>query len=133
MIVDTSALVAILFDEPGAAALARAIRQADQPKISAPTLVELFTVIEHRVSPAVRIRLNDVLARLHLEVVPFDLDHARLARDGYRAFGKGSGSAARLNYGDTFSYALAAVTGEPLLFVGDDFTHTDLRPALSPS
>lgn len=132
MIVDTSALVAILLDEPGADRLYDAILDhADgRPRLSAPTLVELGVVIDGRRDPALSRNLDEVLHRLEVEVVPFDADQARVARQAYRDFGKGSGHPARLNLGDCFSYALASVRREPLLFVGDDFTHTDVRSVL---
>ena len=77
-------------------------------------------------------RVDVLLAKFGIQVIPFDENQARLARAAYRDYGRGSGRPAHLNMGDCFSYALAAVTGEPLLFVGDDFTHTDLTPGLRP-
>ena len=65
-----------------------------------------------------------------IAIIPFDADHARVAREAYARYGKKSGSSARLNFGDCMTYALAKITGEPLLFKGDDFTHTDLTSAL---
>lgn len=133
MIVDTSALVAILLNEQNAETLASVIRGADRASISAPNLVELCVVADSRLGARSRTLVDDVLATLGIEVAEFTADHARLARDAYRAYGKGSGSKARLNLADSYSYALAAATGEPLLFVGGDFTHTDIRPALPAS
>ena len=132
MIVDTSAVVAILLDEPAAPGLYDAmLDQADgRPHLSAPTLVELGVVIDGRRDPALSRNLDEALLRLEVEVVPFDAEQARVARQAYRDFGKGSGHPARLNLGDCFSYALASVRREPLLFVGDDFTHTDVRSVL---
>jgi ribonuclease VapC len=133
VIVDTSALVAILLNERNAELLASLIRSEGGAQISAPNLVELFVVGESRLGSRSRPLIEDVLASLRIEVAAFTADHARLAADAYRAYGKGTGSRAGLNLADSYSYALAAATGEPLLFVGDDFTHTDIRPALPAS
>ncbi|MDR0416959.1 MAG: type II toxin-antitoxin system VapC family toxin [Propionibacteriaceae bacterium] len=130
MIVDTSAVVAILEGEPGHEALARAILADPEPKMSAATAVELYAVADRRGQPAQSRRVDALLAALRLRIVSFDQAQAALAREAYRDFGKGSGHPARLNLGDCFSYALAAHTGEPLLFTGGDFAHTDLQPAL---
>lgn len=128
MILDSSALMAILGQEPGwqeVAALA-----AEGPcRISSATWVEVGVVADAR-SPRHGRRLDDLLAALNAEVVDLDAEQARVARDAYRRYGRGSGSPARLNFGDCLAYALATVRAEPLLFVGDDFTHTDVRAAL---
>jgi ribonuclease VapC len=76
-------------------------------------------------------RLDAVLTSLEIELVPVTVRHAEVARLAHRRFGRGSGSRARLNYGDCFAYALSVVSGEPLLYVGEDFTHTDVAVALS--
>jgi ribonuclease VapC len=94
--------------------------------MSAATLVELYIVGDTRGFPFQSSRLDTLIAELHIQIVPFDQAQAELARMAYRYFGRGSGHPAHLNMGDCFSYALAAQTCEPLLFVGDDFTHTDL-------
>lgn len=130
MIVDTSALVAILAGEPEAPAFARALAGARRPRISAATLVEARIVIESRLGPVQRRRLDALLREADVEVVPFDEHQAAVAADAYRDYGRGRGHPARLNLGDCYSYALAAVTNEPLLFKGDDFAHTDLRTAI---
>ncbi|MCL2468375.1 MAG: type II toxin-antitoxin system VapC family toxin [Micrococcales bacterium] len=129
MIVDTSAIVALLLDEPTAPAVDRALREADVVRMAAPTLVELGAVVEHR-GPALRRGVDQLLELYRVQVEPFDVDQARLAREAYRDYGRGSGHRAHLNLGDVFAYALAARLHEPLLFVGDDFTHTDVVPAL---
>lgn len=129
MIVDTSVVVAIMQGEPEAERLVRAILTSPPAKISAATLVEVYAVLDVRGQPAQSRRVDHLLAELRLQVVPFDDEQALAARDAYRDFGRGSGTHAKLNLGDVFSYALASVTGEPLLFVGDDFTHTDLIAA----
>ncbi|MDR1633877.1 MAG: type II toxin-antitoxin system VapC family toxin [Bifidobacteriaceae bacterium] len=132
MIVDTSAIVAIWRDEEAAAALAAALVGSDQNKMSAATLVELRAVLRDPAAPEDERRLRALLDSYEVEIVPFTEAQALLAGDAYRDFGKGSGHRARLNLGDCFSYALAAATGEPLLFVGQDFAWTDVTPALAP-
>ena len=129
MIVDTSALVALLLGEDSAEEI-WAVTDGQRLSISAPTMVELGCVIEQRLGPAGRMKVQRILDLLDVEIVPFTAEHADLARQALRDFGRLSESPARLNLGDSFSYALAAHAAEPLLFVGDDFTHTDLTPAL---
>ena len=129
MIVDTSAIVALMLGEPQAPEIARLL--ADGPaRMSAATLVELHAVAAHRMSVVQQRRLERLLVEAEVEFVPFTEEQARVAGQALRDFGRGSGHPARLNLGDAYSYALAASTGEPLLFVGDDFTHTDLVSAL---
>lgn len=129
MIVDTSALVALLRNEDVAEEIWSATEGQDL-KIATPTLVELGYVIEQRLGAVGRGRVRRLLDLLDVEVVPFTVEHSDLARQALRDYGRTSGSPAKLNLGDSFSYALAAETGEPLLFVGEDFTHTDVTPAL---
>lgn len=129
MIVDSSAIVAVLGGEEGAEGLLRAMAQAPAVRMSAATYVECAVVIDRRASAAARRRFDELLQTLGVEVVPLTVEHALLAREAYRDFGHSTGSQARLNLGDCYSYALAAHAGEPLLFVGDDFTHTDLVAA----
>jgi ribonuclease VapC len=126
MIVDTSALVAIVRGEPDAPALLTAMRDADGLSMSAATALELSLVI----GPARHERGLAFLEESGIAIVAFTAAHLAAARAGHARYGRGSGSRARLNFGDCFSYALAKVTGEPLLFKGDDFTHTDVTPAL---
>jgi ribonuclease VapC len=129
VIVDTSALVAIWRQEPSAAALSETLLEAPRVAMSAPTYVELACVLDDRSRPEAIRRLDALLEAYGLEVVPFTAEHARIARAAYRDFGKGSGHPAQLNLADCFSYALAAATGEELLFVGEDFSRTDLMAA----
>lgn len=131
MIVDTSAIVAILQDEPTAPTCLEALAADSAPKMSAATAVELYAVADARGLPAQARRVDSLLEKLGIEIVAFDPAQAALARNAYRDFGKGSGSPAKLNLGDCFAYALAAKTLEPLLFVGDDFTHTDIASAIA--
>ncbi|PVM92473.1 VapC toxin family PIN domain ribonuclease [Caulobacter radicis] len=130
MIIDTSALAAILLKEPEAGRFYDAIMAVAEPKLSAASFVELVEVY------AKKIEIDDVmevvredLAMLGIVVVPVTSQQAVLAGAARLRFGKGR-HAARLNYGDSFSYALARSLNAPLLFKGDDFTHTDIRPAL---
>ena len=131
MIIDTSALIAILRDEPEAAACAKAIEAASRRYISAANFLETAIVIDGTRDPVASRRFDDLFREAQLVVEPVTEAQARIAREAYRDFGRGSGHPARLNFGDCFAYALARLTGEPLLFKGDDFTHTDITPALS--
>jgi ribonuclease VapC len=131
MIIDTSALVAILRDEPEADVCARAIEGAAQRRLSAVNFVEAPVVIGGSRDPIASRRFDDLLRDAQVLIEPVTEIQARLARDAYRDFGKGSGHPARLNFGDCFAYALAKVTGEPLLFKGTDFGHTDIMPAIA--
>ncbi|MGH3363031.1 MAG: type II toxin-antitoxin system VapC family toxin [Nocardioides sp.] len=126
MILDSSAVVAILRDEPDAPALAAAIDAGPTMAMSAAAYLETSIVITPQLHPPLDELVNDI----PVTVVPFDADLARLARDAYARFGRSSGSPARLNFGDCCSYALAKARDEPLLFKGDDFTHTDITPAI---
>ena len=130
MIVDSSAFVGILRGEPGAETLEDALISVRNRRMSAATLVELCVVIDSSRDPVKSGRLDDLLRRFDVEIIDVTAEQAHIARDAYRDFGKGSGHPARLNFGDCFSYALAKTTGEPLLFKGDDFGHTDLTPAV---
>lgn len=130
MIVDSSAVMAILGGEPEGDDMIRAILADPRPRMAAPTYVECAIVADRRAAPATRARFDRIMAELGIEVVPFGADQATVAREAYRRFGRGSGHPAGLNLGDCFAYALAALTGEPLLFKGDDFVHTDLVAVL---
>lgn len=126
MIVDSSVLVAILFGEPDAAALVKGLMDEVRVRVSTATVLETALVV----SPALGAELDQLIAELGLEVSPFDTEQLSAARTAMETYGKGRGSRAQLNYGDCMSYALAKVTGEPLLFKGEDFTHTDITSAL---
>jgi ribonuclease VapC len=130
VIVDASALIAILRDEPEAPACARAIEAASRRRISAANFVEAAIVIDASHDPIASRRFDDLVREAQLEIEPVTEVQARIAREAYRDFGKASGHPARLNFGDCFAYSLARISGEPLLFKGDDFTHTDLTPEL---
>ena len=129
MIVDSSALIAILFDEADAAIYAAAIASAERCRISSANYVETAVVVESQ-SPAVGGRQFDaLLRRAGIVVEPVTEEQALLAREAYADFGKGRHPAG-LNFGDCFSYALAKALREPLLFKGDDFSRTDIETAL---
>ena len=130
MIVDTSALIAILRDEPEATACAQAIEAAAHRRISAANFVEAAIVIDGSRDPVVSRRFDDLVKEAQLVIEAVTEAQAKIARDAYRDFGRGSGHPARLNFGDCFAYALARATGEPLLFKGEDFSRTDIVPAL---
>jgi len=129
MIVDTSALIAILRDEPEAQACATAIASSTNCRLSAANFLEAALVIDASRDPVASRRFDELIKVAQIVIEPVTEDQARIARDAYRDFGKGSGHAARLNFGDCFAYALAKITGEPLLFQGDDFGHTDVDRA----
>ncbi len=129
MIIDTSAIVAILFNEPDARIYAEAIGKADICRISASTFVEAAIVIESQTKNGGSQQFDSFMRRAEIIVEPVTQEHAHIARQAYSDFGKGRHPAA-LNFGDCFSYALAKVSGEPLLFKGEDFIKTDIRPAI---
>lgn len=129
MIIDTSALIAILRDEPESLAYARAIEAASSRRVSAANFVEAAIVIDGSRDPVASRRFDDLVRQAELIIEPVTEAQARIARDAYRDFGKGSGHPAKLNFGDCFAYALAKVMGEALLFKGDDFAHTDITAA----
>lgn len=129
MIVDSSALVAILFKEADAAAYATALRDAPSRAVAAPTVVEAAMVAEGRAGPGMGAELDDLLGAVDAEIVPFTAEHAALARDAWRRYGKGRHPAG-LNLGDCYAYALSKARGEPLLFKGEDFARTDVKAAI---
>lgn len=124
MVVDTSAIMAILLRETDAASYAEAITLADSSVLSAGSYLEAGVVTLRRIGPDGLPELQDILETLAVKIMPVTLEQARLAVAAYERFGKGRHPAG-LNYGDCFSYALAAARGEPLLAKGDDFVRTD--------
>jgi ribonuclease VapC len=130
VIVDTSALIAILRDEPDAMSYAKAIENAAIRRISAGNYFETAAVIDASRDPIASRRFDDLLREARFVIEPVTEVQARLAREAYRDFGRGSGHPARLNFGDCFAYALAKILNESLLFKGADFARTDVRPAL---
>lgn len=131
MIVDTSALLAILQAEPESRLFAEAIEAVSRPTLSVVSFVEASMVLDTRHGAEGRDRLDRVIRESRMEIAPVDLEQAQIAREAFRDFGKGR-HPARLNFGDCFAYALARQRGEPLLFKGDDFARTDIRSAVTP-
>ena len=125
MVIDTSALLAVLLNEPEANEFRLAIEADTVRLVSAATLLETAIVIEARVGVAGGRELDLLVQKAALEIVAVNAEHVELARHGYRTFGRGRHAAA-LNYGDCFSYALAQATGESLLCKGQDFARTDV-------
>ena len=126
MVIDTSAVLTLLWTEPDAARLLDAIEVDQNRRISAASVVESGIVVQARHGDPGERELDVLLQRLSVDVVPVTAEQAELARYAFRKYGKGRHPAG-LNYGDCFSYALAIVADEPLLFTGDDFNGTDVR------
>jgi ribonuclease VapC len=127
MIIDTSALLAILRNEPDAASFTKQIEAAKRCRMSAANFVEAAAVIDASRDPVASRRFDELLKEAQVVIEPVTEAQARIAREAYRDFGKGTGHRAKLNFGDCFAYALAKVVGEPLLCKGNDFLHTDVR------
>jgi ribonuclease VapC len=125
MVIDTSAILALLFNEPEADDIEVALDDDRVRLVSAVSGVEAAIVVEARLGPDGGRELDLLIHKTGIELVTVTADQAELARDAWRRFGKGRHEAS-LNFGDCFSYALAAATGEPLLFKGDDFAKTDV-------
>ncbi len=130
MIIDTSAVLAIGNQEQGSDQLLAVLLEADELRMSAATWLELGIVVDARPDPLVARRADNLLTELAVVIEPVTAEQAALARQAYRDFGK-SRHPAGLNFGDCFAYALAKSTGESLLFKGDDFSQTDVTPALT--
>jgi ribonuclease VapC len=130
VIVDTSALIAVLRDEDDADRYIQALAEATGVRISAATWVEAAVVVDANRDPVLSGRFDDLMSQAAITVEPVTADHARLARQAYQNFGNGKHPAG-LNFGDCFSYALARATGQQLLFKGRDFPLTDVAPAIS--
>jgi ribonuclease VapC len=130
MIVDTSALIAILKNEPEAEVFSEAIEAAKAVRISAASYLETHIVVDGYKNPILTARLEEIFENPGIQIEPVTFEQARIARQAYRDYGRGSGHPANLNFGDCFSYALARVKREPMLFKSNDFVHTDLRPAV---
>jgi len=129
MIIDTSALAAIFFDEPEAIQYTQIIHDADRCLISAANFLELSIVLESQIAAEAVRQCDMFFRRAGIVIEPFTVGQAHLARQAFHDFGKGRHPAG-LNFGDCFAYALARHTGEPLLFKGNDFSKTDVVSAL---
>jgi len=129
MIVDSSVFIALLRREPGCEIYERALAGTRPLAASAGTLVETAIVAEGKGGERAGADLDLLIRQMEVEIVPFTADHAALAREGWRRYGKGRHPAG-LNLGDCFAYALARSRNEPLLFKGDDFAQTDVKAAI---
>ena len=129
MIVDTSAVIAVLFGEPEADSYTRLIHDADRCLISTGTFLELSIVIERQTGPEVARQCDMFFRRAGIIIEPFTVEQAHIARQAFHDFGKGRHPAG-LNFGDCVAYALTKTSGEPLLFKGDDFRRTDIASVL---
>jgi ribonuclease VapC len=129
VIIDTSAIIAVLRDERDAVSFARAIADATTRRISAVNFVESAVVIDASRDPIATRRFDDFMKEASILIEPVTTQQAQIARAAYRDFGKGSGHPAKLNFGDCFAYALAKDHSAPLLFKGRDFTQTDISVA----
>ncbi len=130
MVIDTSALLAILFQEPEAERFARAIAHSARRLLSAATLLETGIVLQARHGDEGARDLDLLVLKLGVEIAPVTERQVGIARRAYRRYGKGQHNPAGLNFGDCFAYALAKDAGEPLLFKGVDFSRTDVAPAV---
>ena len=130
MVIDTSALLAIYFQETDSERFEAAVVKARHVLISAATILEAGIVVEARHRHAGSIELDRLLQKLGVTTVSVDTEQAEVGRKAFRKYGKGRHQAS-LNYGDCFAYALAITTGEPLLFKGHDFSETDVVDALA--
>jgi ribonuclease VapC len=130
MIVDSSAIIAVIKGEPETAAFAKVMEEAGVLRVSAGSYIEASIVTDGYRDPKLSRRFDEIMEIPKLVIEPVTAEQARIARQAYRDYGKGSGHAANLNFGDCFSYALARAKREPILFKGDDFVHTDLQFAV---
>lgn len=131
MIVDTSAIVAIAFEEAGSLSVFAVLNSTDTIRLSAANLLETWMVIDRKGTARTHELFAQFMARISPIVEPVTLSQVEIARNACALYGKGSGHPAGLNFGDCFAYVLAKHTGEPLLFIGKDFVHTDVPSALS--
>lgn len=130
MVIDSSALLAIVLDEEDRILFRDALAEATMPVMSAATFVEVGIAALNRDGEEARASIDMIVAQNGIRILPVDEEIARLAVHAWDRFGRGR-HPAKLNYGDCFSYALAKTSNDTLLFKGDDFTHTDIEPALS--
>lgn len=130
MIIDSSAILAILFAEAEASGFRKIIETADTSRMSAANWLETSLRVDSKNNPLASHVLDDFMRASGIEIVPVSVEQAQLARRAFRVYGKGMGHPAQLNFGDCFAYALAKERDEPLLFKGSDFAATDIRSAL---
>lgn len=132
-VIDTSAIISVLLREPDADMFRIYLDRTASPMVSAATVHEAYCVSVRDNFPMKARQVDDFLALVEPEIVPFDAGQLAIARDAYSRYGRGSGRTAVLNMGDCFAYALARSRNLPLLFKGDDFVRTDIQPALKPA
>jgi ribonuclease VapC len=130
VIVDASALVTVALKEPGFEPYLEMLLRSRANRVSAATFLEAAIVVDRFPNPRASVRFDELISDLEISIEPMTAHQATIAREAYRRFGKGSGHPARLNFGDCFAYALAKDLDEPLLFIGQDFIHTDVRRVL---
>jgi ribonuclease VapC len=131
MIVYSSAILAILRMEPDWQVFAERLNGASHSEMSAVTYMELCGVVDSLKIPELSGQVDELIEQCRIAIEPATVEQANLARQAFRDYGRGSGHPANLDFGDCFSYALARVKREPILFKGDGFRHTDLRPAIA--
>jgi len=129
LIIDSSAILAIVLLEPDEPKMLSAVMAATAIRMSAANWLETSIIVDSRQNRKVAAKFDAIITDLNIEIAAVSKDQAVIARDAYRRFGRGR-HPAKLNYGDCFAYALALTTGEPLLFKGNDFSQTDVEPAL---
>jgi len=130
LIIDSSAVIALLRKEPDHLHYRQAIAESRECRMSTATYLETAIIADRDQSPLLSREFDRVITSMDIELVLVSVEQAQIARAAYRDFGRGSGHPARLNFGDCFAYALAIDQGESLLYRGDDFSHTDVRSAL---
>jgi ribonuclease VapC len=128
MVIDTSAILAWLKDEPDRDRIVAGLEAHPVRRMSSVSLLEAQIVVRSREHPALLRKLDRFLEEIEVIIVPFDERQARMAADAFQRYGKGQGHPAQLNMGDCAAYALAKTTNEPLLFIGNDFSQTDIEP-----
>lgn len=130
MIVDASALITVVLEESGFETHLETLLRSPTNRMSAATFLEAAIVVDRLPNPRASIRFDELVSNLSIIVEPVTAHQAMVAREAHRRFGRGTGHPAKLNFGDCFAYALAKDLDEPLLFVGQDFIHTDVRRVL---
>ncbi|MBP0615966.1 type II toxin-antitoxin system VapC family toxin [Jiella mangrovi] len=132
MVLDTSAVVSVILSEDDAEQIKGALSVSEVSVISAPTLLESRIVLGARIGASAKAKLDAFMSAANVGIMDFTEGQSDIAAEAWRRYGRGSGSSAKLNFGDCFSYALARSLDAPLLFKGDDFAATDVTAALLP-
>jgi ribonuclease VapC len=130
VIVDASALITVVLEESGFETYLETLLQSPVNRMSAATFLEAAIVVDRLPNPRASVRFNELISDLGIIIEPVTAHQATTAREAHQRFGRGSGHPAQLNFGDCFAYALAKNLDEPLLFIGQDFVHTDVRRVL---